>query len=168
MFQRSLTLKLLIRCKGIQITNDTSSFAGFINSFVVSLRDEAVKLPYLVFPLLSDSVSRQNDIHDVAYFLTVVIMCSYNRFQNRGMRLIINDALYLRTLSEISSMSVPIQAPSVWPSEAWYKCFETDVRASHIYFIPTCVLSTTNQRDSLYHTSAILSAHLESSTFPIR
>jgi hypothetical protein len=61
----SFTIKGLITCQGIQIMNDTSSFGGFINSFLVSLRDEAVKLPCLVFPLLSDTVSRHNNIHDV-------------------------------------------------------------------------------------------------------
>ena len=45
--------------------NDTSSFGGFINSFIVALRDESVKLPCLVFPLLSDAVSWYSDIHDV-------------------------------------------------------------------------------------------------------
>lgn len=57
----------LIRYKGIQIINDTSSFGGFINSFLVSLRDESVKLPCLVFPLLSDAVSCHNDVYDVGH-----------------------------------------------------------------------------------------------------
>lgn len=54
--------------------NDTSSFGGFINSFIVSLRDEAVKLPCMVFPLLSDAITRQNDVHDVDLSLTFVVV----------------------------------------------------------------------------------------------
>ncbi|KAF8225980.1 tubulin nucleotide-binding domain-like protein [Tricholoma matsutake] len=118
--------------QGIQIMNDTSSFGGFINSFIVALRDESVKLPCLVFPLLSDAVSRHNDVHD-----------------NKSMRKIINDALYLRSLHELVSMSVPIQAPFVWPSAAWNQSLATE-------------------RSSMYHNSAILSAHLESSTLSLR
>ncbi|KAG5648222.1 hypothetical protein DXG03_006179 [Asterophora parasitica] len=48
--------------QGIQIMNDTSTFGGFMNSFITSLRDQYGKLPCLVIPLLSDAVSRPLEI----------------------------------------------------------------------------------------------------------
>lgn len=62
-------LDALIRWKGIQIMNDTSSFGAFINSFIASLRDESLKIPCLIIPLLSDAVSRSHDVNDVGHFL---------------------------------------------------------------------------------------------------
>lgn len=38
--------------------NDTSSFGSFTHSFISSFRDELLKMPCLVFPLLSDAVPR--------------------------------------------------------------------------------------------------------------
>ena len=108
--------------------NDASSFGGFINSFIASLRDESVKIPCLVIPLLSDAVSRHRDTYDVSHYLTTC-NCSLttNDFQNKGTREVINDALYLRSLHELSSMSIPIQSPSAWPAETWSKFSATDV-----------------------------------------
>jgi hypothetical protein len=60
--------------KGMQIMNDTSSFGSFIYSFLMSVRDEFVKLPCLVFPLLSNALSRPNNVFSVSFFLSHNLM----------------------------------------------------------------------------------------------
>ncbi|KAF9462802.1 Misato segment II tubulin-like domain-containing protein [Collybia nuda] len=118
--------------QGIQVINDTASFGSFINSFLTAFRDEFVKLPCLVIPLLTDAGSRHIDVDDY-----------------QGTRNLISDALYLRGLSEFSSLSIPIQPPVTWDTESW-----SDYIASG--------------RHNTYHNSAILSAHIETSTLPLR
>jgi len=113
--------------QGIQLTHDIPTFGGFVDSFLVSFRDEFPKLSILAFPLLSDALSSSLDLDD-----------------HRGRRKALNDALCLRSLNELVEMNVPIQSPLTWPG-----------RLVH-------------DRKSLYHTSALLSAHIESATIPLR
>jgi len=54
------------RSQGIQVMNDTASFGSFISSFLISFHDEYLKLPSLIFPLLSDVVPRHIDVDDVS------------------------------------------------------------------------------------------------------
>ncbi|EGO28775.1 hypothetical protein SERLADRAFT_434675 [Serpula lacrymans var. lacrymans S7.9] len=61
----------------------------------------------------------------------------------------VNDALCLRALNELSDATIPIYHPSHWPQGAW---------ADNLKF----------DREKPYHTSAILSAHIESATLPLR
>lgn len=53
-------------------------------------------------------------------------------FQYQGTKKLLNDALYLRTLNEFSSMSIPIQPTQAWPSEAWSQGLMSDVRPPNI------------------------------------
>ncbi|KAJ7505868.1 Misato segment II tubulin-like domain-containing protein [Mycena galericulata] len=118
--------------QGIQLIHDTSTFGSFINSFLTSVRDDLGKLPLLAWPLLSNAAP-------------------VNTVDNgRGTRKVINDALVLRGLSELSSLSIPIQSPTTWTDEV---CRNTYIHAS---------------RAHAYHTSAVLSAHIETSTLPLR
>ncbi|KAJ7119836.1 mtDNA inheritance protein Dml1 [Mycena epipterygia] len=119
--------------QGIQLMHDTTNFGSFIHSFLTSLRDDFVKLPLLAWPLLSDATAPFKTVDD-----------------RRGMRKIMNDALVLRSLSELSSMSVPIQTPTSWTDEV---CRNTYMHASQAH---------------VYHTSAIVSAHIETATLPLR
>ncbi|KAJ6554978.1 Misato segment II tubulin-like domain-containing protein [Mycena vulgaris] len=121
--------------QGIQLMHDTSTFGSFMNSFLTSLRDDFGKLPLLAWPLLSDA-NTTFKIGDV----------SASTFTRK----IINDALVLRSLSELSAMSIPIQPPTTWSDEV---CSNTYMQAS---------------RAHAYHTSAILSAHIETVTLPLR
>ncbi|KAF8055192.1 mtDNA inheritance protein Dml1 [Lyophyllum atratum] len=118
--------------QGIQIMNDTSTFGGFMNSFLTSFRDQYLKLPCLAFPLLSDGISKQLAVDDFT-----------------GTRKVINDALHLRSLDELASISIPIQPTNIWPTDRWSSYLEADV-------------------NNIYHSSAILSAHIETSTLPLR
>ncbi|KAK0472500.1 mtDNA inheritance protein Dml1 [Armillaria novae-zelandiae] len=117
--------------QGMQVLNDTASFGPFIHSLLTALHDDMLKLPCLAFPLLSNSNGWDIDVED-----------------RRGARRLINDAIYLRGLSETASLTVPIQSPSVWAR------YEVSPQ-----------LKTEND---LYHTSGIISAHIESSTLPLR
>ncbi|KAK0472827.1 mtDNA inheritance protein Dml1 [Armillaria luteobubalina] len=116
--------------QGIQVLNDTASFGPFIHSLLTALHDDMPLLPCLTFPLLSNSNGWDIDVED-----------------RRGARRLINDAIYLRGLSETASLTVPIQSPSVWARQKF-----------------TSVMS----QNDLYHTSGIISAHIESSTLPLR
>ncbi|KAJ6584373.1 mtDNA inheritance protein Dml1 [Mycena capillaripes] len=118
--------------QGIQLMHDTSTFGSFMDSFLTAARDDFAKLPLLTWPLLSDE----------SPFKPVD--------SRRGARKVINDALTVRSLSELSSMSVPIQSPTTWTDEV---CSNTYINAN---------------RAHVYHTSAILSAHIETITLPLR
>lgn len=112
--------------------NDTADFGSFTHSFLTSFRDEYVKLPCITFPFLSHRSPQQGDALDT-----------------QAMVSLIDDALYLRSLYELSEMTTPIQSPSSWASSAW----GSGVR-------PECKNS--------YHTSAIISGHIETITLPLR
>lgn len=117
--------------QGIQIMNDTDTFGSFLSSFLSSFRDEYLKLPSLVFPLMAGVVSQNPDCDDTP-----------------NLRRFINEALYLRTLNEFSTLNVPIQPPSSW----------CNLMTDSLKFATT----------SVYHQSAILSAHIETCTLPLR
>ncbi|TFK37238.1 mtDNA inheritance protein Dml1 [Crucibulum laeve] len=130
------SLRLLLEecdsIQGIQVVNDTETFGAFTSSLLTSIRDEFIKLPSLVFPLLSSTTSQKIDVDDY-----------------QGTRKAINDALYLRSMTELSSLTIPIQSPSNWSNKAWNQALSPE-------------------RNSLYHQSAILSAHIETATLPLR
>ncbi|KAH9042722.1 tubulin nucleotide-binding domain-like protein [Lactarius pseudohatsudake] len=67
----------------------------------------------------------------------------------RGIQKALNDASCLHGLNELSTMSVPLQSPNTWLPGAWSAALTTDLR-NH------------------YDTSAILSAHVETVTLPLR
>ncbi|KAJ7051731.1 tubulin domain-containing protein [Mycena amicta] len=118
--------------QGIQLTHETARFGSFINSLLLSLRDEGAKIPVMAFPLLSGANA------------------SSEPQSRRVWRKSINDALVLRGLSELAVMSVPVQHPTEWHDQV---CDNTYIHAN-----PT----------RIYHSSAILSAHIESATLPLR
>ncbi|KAF7312978.1 hypothetical protein MKEN_00982500 [Mycena kentingensis (nom. inval.)] len=121
--------------QGIQLTHDTSKFGSFINSLLLSLRDEGTKIPVIAVPLLSDAASAT----------------PFSLPETRSAwRKTLNDALVLRGLSELTSLSIPLQNPSGWPEKV---CVNAEIAATQSH---------------PYHTSAILSSHVESITLPLR
>ncbi|KAI0946047.1 hypothetical protein AcV7_010128 [Taiwanofungus camphoratus] len=118
--------------QGIQVTNDTATFGGFTDSFLTAFRDEFPKLPCLTFSILSRAFPGPSGPDD-----------------DLGTRKVINDALCLQSLDELSTLSVPIQAPATWSTGEWLE-------------------GTSLNCNSTYHTSAILSAHIESATLPLK
>ncbi|KAJ7046455.1 Misato segment II tubulin-like domain-containing protein [Mycena alexandri] len=119
--------------QGIQLIHDTATFGSFVNSLLTSLRDDFGKLPLLSWPLLSDATPFSKSVDT-----------------RRHARKLINDALTLRSLSELSSISVPIQSPTTWTDEVFSNTYIHSNRAH------------------AFHTSAILSAHIETATLPLR
>ncbi|EPQ55584.1 tubulin nucleotide-binding domain-like protein [Gloeophyllum trabeum ATCC 11539] len=118
--------------QGIHVMNDTSCFGSFTDSMLTMLKDDHPKLSCIVVPFLSGEVKMDALESDAA------------------MRVVINDALYLRNLRSYSTLSVPIQSPSTWANVgAWMSDLTADV-------------------SKLYHTSAVLSSHIESVTLPLR
>ncbi|KAJ6558016.1 hypothetical protein B0H19DRAFT_1149463 [Mycena capillaripes] len=80
--------------EGIQLMHDTSTVGSSMISLLTSVRDGFSKSPLLTWPLLSDARPfKPGDSRRVA-------------------RKVINDALTVRSLSELSPMSVPIQSPT--------------------------------------------------------
>ncbi|KAI0684692.1 tubulin domain-containing protein [Cytidiella melzeri] len=67
----------------------------------------------------------------------------------RRIKLALNDALAIQGLCELSTIAVPIQSPTGWNTGKW---------SSGLHF----------SRDNPYHSSAILSTHIESATLPLR
>ncbi|KAF9481069.1 tubulin nucleotide-binding domain-like protein [Pholiota conissans] len=117
--------------QGIQIINDTDSFGSFMASFLASFRDEYLKLPSICIPVISGAISEHSSGYDA-----------------KTTKKLINEAFYLRTLNELSSMNIPIQEPTSWPKE-WSD-------------------SLGYTSDSIFHQSAVLSAHVETCTLPFR
>ncbi|THU90558.1 tubulin nucleotide-binding domain-like protein [Dendrothele bispora CBS 962.96] len=116
--------------QGMQVMNDTSSFGSFTRSFLTAFQDELSHTSSMVLPLLSDSIPLRVEPARLLHT-----------------RKIINDAIYLRDLHELSHLSIPIQSPNAWPS------------------IPETSLTLDG---TLYNTSALLSAHVETVTLPLR
>ncbi|KAF8891004.1 Misato segment II tubulin-like domain-containing protein [Infundibulicybe gibba] len=123
--------------QGVQLMNDTEDFGPFAHALLVTLRDEHPKLPCLAFSFLSIPTAQQVDIDDY-----------------QGTRRMINDALYLRGLSELSTTNVPIQPPAVWPQGGWGSADQ----------VKECTLF----QDSPYLSSIIASALIETATLPLR
>lgn len=117
--------------QGFQIMNDVDAFGSFMNSFVITLQDEYPKTTSIVFPLMSDGTSLNLDNCDV-----------------QNTRQLFDEAMYLRTLNECSSMNIPIKHPTRWDKN-WREPLNFP-------------------EHSHYHQSAILSAHLETCTLPLR
>jgi len=70
--------------------------------------------------------------------------------ENFGMRqAVLQDALCLRMLQEHGTQSVPVQNPKAWSLGAWSGGLTFDI-------------------SNLYETSAVLSAHIETATLPLR
>ncbi|ETW74824.1 hypothetical protein HETIRDRAFT_237753, partial [Heterobasidion irregulare TC 32-1] len=66
-----------------------------------------------------------------------------------GIRKAMNDAMCLRGFNEISSMNIPLQNPLNWRGGPWLDGLDLDLR-------------------SPYEVSAVLSAHIETATLPLR
>lgn len=77
--------------------NDTATFGSFTHSFLTRFRYDFTKLPCLTFPILSDSLPGAVDADNP-----------------RGIKKVLNDALVLQGLSELSTLTVPLRLPSTW------------------------------------------------------
>lgn len=60
---------------------------------------------------------------------------------------LIDDALYLRSLYELSEMTTPIQSPSSWASSAWGSGVRPEVGHSHIHLV--CSLTRALRHNSI-------------------
>ncbi|KAF9039839.1 tubulin domain-containing protein [Panaeolus papilionaceus] len=128
-------LRLLVEScdnlQGLQISSDSDTFGAFMSSFFVSFRDEYLKIPTFTFAMLPGAILSTTNVKE------------------DEIRKVINEALYLRSLNEFSTMNIPIQAPQEWSQSAWNNFINPDPL-------------------SLYQSSAILSTHIESATLPFR
>ncbi|OJT12345.1 Protein dml-1 [Trametes pubescens] len=118
--------------QGVQLLSDCGSFGGFTDAFITAFRDEHPKIPSLAFALLSSASN---------------ILVHADEEQN-AMKAI-NDALCMRSIEAMSTISVPLQHPSTWQRKEWLEGLNVDLR-------------------SQYHTSALLATHIESATLPLR
>ncbi|KAJ3557958.1 hypothetical protein NM688_g1196 [Phlebia brevispora] len=118
--------------QGLQLVNETPTFGSFTHSFLTRFRDEFTKIPSLSLSILSGVDPRKIDVDDSPSLMKAL-----------------NDALCLRSLSELSTMTVPLQNPSTWTAGPWLRDLTADLKDS-------------------YHASALLSTHIESATLPLR
>lgn len=65
------------------------------------------------------------------------------------MRKVVNDALFINSLDGLATMTVPIHSPETWAAGEWLEGISLN-------------------RNSTHQTSAVLSAHIESVTLPLR
>jgi hypothetical protein len=120
--------------QGLQMMHDTPTFGGFSHAFLTSFRDEFLKASTLNFSFLSGTDPNHTGIDN---FLST--------------KRIINDALCLQSLHQLSDITFPILNPSRWSA------LESNVFQGLAY-----------NKNSLYHTSAVISSLVETATLPLR
>lgn len=120
--------------QGLQMMNDTATFGGFSHAFLTSFRDEFLKASTLNFSFLSGADPNHAGIDN---FLDT--------------KRIINDALCLQSLHQLSDITFPILNPSRWST------LESTLSQGLAY-----------DKRSLYHSSAIISSLVETATLPLR
>ncbi|KAG2028302.1 tubulin domain-containing protein [Suillus americanus] len=120
--------------QGLQMMHDTPTFGGFSHAFLTSFRDEFLKASTLNFSFLSGADPNHAGIDN---FLDT--------------KRIINDALCLQSLHQLSDITFPILNPSQWST------LENNPSQGLAY-----------DKNSLYHTSAVISSLVETATLPLR
>ncbi|OAX33636.1 tubulin nucleotide-binding domain-like protein [Rhizopogon vinicolor AM-OR11-026] len=121
--------------QGLQMMHDTATFGGFSHAFMTSFRDEFLKASVLNFSFLSGADPNHAGIDNVSG-------CS---------SLLVNDALCLQSLYQLSDITFPILHPSRWST------LESTLSQGLAY-----------DRNNLYHTSAVVSSLVETATLPLR
>lgn len=129
--------------------NDSLTYGGFTHAFLTRFRDDFTKLPCLALPVLSGCLPGKMDVDDA-----------------RAVKKALNDALLLQSLSDLSTLTVPIQPPSIWSSGRWLQGLNLGVCA--VSFARSGKDAHTLQLDSIYQTSALLATHIEDATLPMR
>ncbi|KAG1867812.1 Misato segment II tubulin-like domain-containing protein [Suillus subalutaceus] len=120
--------------QGLQMMHDMPTFGGFSHAFLTSFRDEFLKASTLNFSFLSGADPNHAGIDN---FLDT--------------KRIINDALCLQSLHQLSDITFPILNPSRWSP------LESNLSQVLSY-----------DKNSLYHTSAVISSLVETATLPLR
>lgn len=120
--------------QGLQMMHDTPTFGGFSHAFLTSFRDEFLKASTLNFSFLSGADPNHTGIDN---FIET--------------KRIINDALCLQSLHQLSDITFPILNPSRWSA------LESNLSQELAY-----------DKNSLYHASAIISSLVETATLPLR
>lgn len=123
--------------QGIQLMTDVATFGGFADALMVQMRDEFLRAPTIAFPILSAGIdpSGTNDAPLI--------------------RRAFNEALYLRSLSEHATLSIPISLPQTWSEKTWTGLpmpkspyFSSSTIAAHVESV-TYSLRTSKTQDSL-------------------
>ncbi|KAG0698563.1 Misato segment II tubulin-like domain-containing protein [Suillus ampliporus] len=120
--------------QGLQMMHDTATFGGFSHAFLTFFRDEFLKASTLNFSFLSGADPNHAGIDN-----------------SLDTKRIINDALCLQSLHQLSDITFPIFNPSRWST------LESALSQELSY-----------DRNSLYHTSAVMSSLVETATLPLR
>ncbi|KAJ3573277.1 hypothetical protein NP233_g2520 [Leucocoprinus birnbaumii] len=115
--------------QGVHLMTDVTTFGGFSDALMVQLEDEFLKTPTVAFPILSANTAHA-DTDDA-----------------QSIRRILNEALYLRSLREHATLSIPISIPQTWSEKAWIG---------------------SPMPKSPYFSSSIIAAHVETVTYPLR
>lgn len=90
-----------------------------------------------------------------------------NVLQDLAMRKVVNDALFINSLDGLATMTVPIHSPETWAAGEWLEGISLNVGLELHCCTKPCLISHL-QRKSTHQTSAVLSAHIESVTLPLR
>jgi hypothetical protein len=106
----------------VQLTYDTAPFGAFTGAMLAVLRDDMPKLSMLAFAVLGDATPLPGalDVDDVSIFLPHKQGQVTDMPQIRGLRAVLADALVLRDVVEMCTLSVPVCSPKTWrPLAAW-------------------------------------------------
>ncbi|KAH0837910.1 hypothetical protein J3R83DRAFT_6141 [Lanmaoa asiatica] len=145
------SLRLLVEdCnnfQGVQMIQDTSNFGGFSNSLLSAFREEHPKATLVTFACLSTISPLDANLGD-----------------SSQIKQVLNDTLSLRSLAEFCDLTVPILSPPLWEKSCWFSGHVIDVRSSY----PVTSETKQQQDESIYQSSSILSAHIETATLPLR
>ena len=69
-------------------------------------------------------------------------------------------------MNELSTLSIPVQSPTLWESGPWLD--EIDLKVPRFICVVTIRSQNSFQRSNLYHTSSVIATHIENITLPFR
>jgi hypothetical protein len=116
--------------QGVQTMFDVDTFAPFTLELLGRVHDELPKSPILAIPSLGTALIQRNDPRQAS---TVILqrmrpLILVWQEQSDSARKLLNEALALRGLFEISNLTVPLQSPSSWKPGQWSSLVDADVR----------------------------------------
>ncbi|EAU87470.2 hypothetical protein CC1G_02229 [Coprinopsis cinerea okayama7 len=130
-----LSLEECDTLQGLQLMSDCDSFGNFTSEFLTAFKDDYGKTTALVFAMMSGSAMENGP----------------DTSNPQGIKAAMSDALSLRAYHDLASLTIPIQPPPRWGTEAF-----SDVQNAN------------NVKTNIYYSSAILATHIETSTLPLR
>lgn len=129
--------------QGLQVSSEAATFGSFSHCFLSAFRDDFPKLSILHFQFLAepDPQSIDLDLPVSQNSPSVQPQFTVSSTPQTRLRTALNDALCIVSATELDTVNIPILPRSFWGSGKNYNTFQS---------------------------SALISAHVESATLPMR